>query len=232
MNLFTQDDLTKILNLNTTAVEQLVTSGKLPYTKIDDKIRFNPDIIGKWILEPDLTMDHDKYVERFRKRYEEKSPDTLKEIKKFGDQFTDPKVPKRFYLEPYPNKKLGIVYYVKYLDNGKLIPSRWCSHTNDREAAERFAIENREKLIAAYYNNKETRKLVSMFSVLEKFYAKDSEYLEINAKRGRVIGEESRACYHNFITKQFIPYLRKERIKDIEQNLYRLMDHAVGTENL
>jgi integrase len=35
--------------------------------------------------------------------------------------------------------------------------------------------------------------------------------------RGRAIAEKSRVTYHNFILKQFIPYLKKNGIKEIEQ---------------
>jgi integrase len=121
----------------------------------------------------------------------------------------------RHYLDKVPNNKLGFVYYVKYLKDGKLVPSKWCTHTNIEELAVKFAIENRERLLEEYYK-RDTDKLKpykELYSILKKYYSKNSPYLQIDQKRGRVLSDEARTSYHNFITKQFIPYLRRHKIK-------------------
>jgi integrase len=56
-----------------------------------------------------------------------------------------------------------------------------------------------------------------MYSILRKYYAANSEYLQIDINRGKSISDRVRIAYHNFITKQFIPYLQKNGIKDFEQ---------------
>jgi len=58
---------------------------------------------------------------------------------------------------------------------------------------------------------------VELYSILKKYYSVNSPYLEIDRKRGRQLNEAARNTYHNFITKQFIPYLRKNKIKDIKE---------------
>jgi integrase len=168
--------------------------------------------------KPILKMDRKKYIQQFGKSLETKYPETIKEIRKFSENFTDPAEPKRFYLEPIKSKKLGVVYYCKYLHNGKLIPSKWCTHTNDREAAERYAVENRDRLIKAYYERRSERKPhTDLYAVLRKYYSENSTFLQTDKKRGRSIGDRARQTNHNFILNKFIPYLRKEKIKSIEQ---------------
>jgi integrase len=223
MRLLSQDDLIKILPFNKTAIDRLVSLGKIPYKRIPtaegEVIRFSPDIISGWIKSGiDLSMDDKKYLERLKNKLESSNPEALKEIKKFSDQFSDPWEPKKFYLNPIPNKKLEFVYYVRYSENGKLVPSSWCTHTNNKEAAEKFAVENRERLLAKYYERKEEKiNHVDLYSIFKNYYLKDSVYLQIDFKRGRSINDRVKRRCHNVIIKWFIPYLRKERIKDIEQ---------------
>jgi integrase len=218
MRLFTNDDISKILDVNNTTITDLVNSGKIPYKRIEDTIRFCPEAIGKWLLEnPVLTMDNDKYIERFRKRYLDKVPEVMKAIKKYGEQFSEPHNPKCYYLCEIKNKKHGFLYYVRYLHNGKLVYSQWNTRTNNYEAAEKFAIENRDRILEAYFEKKENRKQCDFLKVFREYYGENSSYLTIDAKRGRVLSEDARRSYHNFINKQFVPYLKKQGIKTIEQ---------------
>ena len=127
---------------------------------------------------------------------------------------------------------MGFVYYVRYTKDGKLIPSRWCTHTNDKNAADRFAEENRDRIIAEYYDRKTVKKpTIELYSILKKYYAEGSPFLEVDRKRGRALGEDARKTYYNFITKQFIPYLRKNKIRHIEEIdtplLHRLQNYLL-----
>jgi len=126
--------------------------------------------------------------------------------------------PRKFYLNKIPNKKLGFVYYVRYLDNGIAVPSHWSTGTNDLKEAERFAFENRERLLKQYYDRDKVKKPYGeMFSILKTYYTKNSEYLKIDKNRGKSISDKSRSAYYNFITKQFIPYLKRKGIYRFEQ---------------
>jgi len=218
MRLLSKDDLCTVLKINNTALTELVNAGKIPYKSIDGSAQFSPEIITKWILRPGLDMNDKKYLERFAKRIEEKAPEGLKEIRKFAAQFSDPWIPRLFYLDKVPNKKLGFVYYVRYLKDGKIVPSHWCTHTNNFEAAKSYAIENRERLLAEYYERKVVKKpYAELYTILKKYYEENSSYLQADKKRGRVLGDKSRGINHLFIINQFIPYLRKEKIKSIEE---------------
>ena len=125
--------------------------------------------------------------------------------------------PKRFYLDKVPSKKHGFIYYVRYLDNGIVIPSHWTTGTNDKPKAESYAVYNRDRLLLAYYNRNIIKKPYGdMYSILKKYYAENSEYLKIDTNRGKLINEETRRSYYNYIIKQFIPYLKKHGIKSFE----------------
>jgi len=221
MILLSYDDLIKILPINKTAIDRLVTLGKIPYKKIvtaeGEVVRFSSDIINGWIKNwGGLSMDREKYLARLKKRLEENNPKAIEELREFSAQFNDP--PKRYYLIPIKNKKLGIVYYVTYLYNGKLVGTKWTTRTNNKEAAEKFAIENRERLLKEYFERKTNKKSYSEFlSIFESYYSKDSPYLQTDINRGRQVSDYSRNSYNNFVNNQFIPYLKSRGVKDIEQ---------------
>ena len=69
-------------------------------------------------------------------------------------QFITAKKPKGYSLTKVANKKLGYVYYVRYTKDGKLVPTRWSTHTNNFEAATKFAVENKETLLSGYFQKK------------------------------------------------------------------------------
>jgi integrase len=220
MRLLTQDELIKILPINKTAIDRLVSLGKIPYKSINTEngniIRFNPEIISSWIKNGINLMDDKKYLERLKNRLQSINPESIEELKKFSAKFVDPVIPKRYYLEPVKNKKLGFVFYVKYLHNGVLVRTKWSTGTNDKELAIRFAIENRERLLKEYLEGKE-KPSIDIYSILKTYYAKDSQYLNIDIKRGRSIKEKHRVFCYNFINRSFIPYLKKCGVKSVEE---------------
>jgi len=125
---------------------------------------------------------------------------------------------KNFYLEKVKNKKLGFVFYVRYIDNGEAVKSHWTTKTNDMEAAEKYAQENREKLLLKYYGRDIVKKPYGeMFTILKKYYSANSQYVKTDIDRGKQLSDKARGQYYNFITKQFIPYLKKHGISDFEQ---------------
>ena len=56
-----------------------------------------------------------------------------------------------------------------------------------------------------------------LYEILESYYTKDSPYLVIDAARGRKINETSRQILHGFIINTFIPFLKENKIKRIEE---------------
>jgi integrase len=107
--------------------------------------------------------------------------------------------------------KNGKIYYVRYFRDNKMIPSQWSTGTGDYREAETFAITNREKILKKYDNRKEGKVL---YSVLRSYYAQGSNYLAIDAARGRKLNESSRKILYGFIVNAFIPFLLENRIKE------------------
>jgi len=110
--------------------------------------------------------------------------------------------------------KKGKVYYVRYFRDNKMIPSQWSTKTTDIHEAKIFAKENKEKILARYFNQKEGKVL---YTVLRNYYAKDSAHLVIDAARGRKISESSRQILHGFTVNTFIPFLQSSKIKEFEE---------------
>ena len=84
--------------------------------------------------------------------------------------------------------------------------------------AERFALENKERLINEYQQSNNPRKVSGeLYSIMKNYYKEKSPYLQIDRKRGRVLGERTRTIYHNVILQHWIPYLKKQRIKALNE---------------
>jgi integrase len=116
---------------------------------------------------------------------------------------------KHFYLTAVSNK-YGPVYYVRYTEHGRLVPSRWNTHTASRAKAEKFARDNREALLAAYHTRKDGKD--DLYPVLETYFAPASPYLTREVRRGRTFTEHTRQTYHNFMIKTVIPFFHTEKV--------------------
>jgi integrase len=220
MKVLTSEQASKILNINLTTLNELVKNKRIPHNRISAGnniiIEFDLPAIENWLTKGLTIVEEKKYLERLKKRFNQKYPESLEILKNYDKQFKEPRKAKGYNLVKVRNKKLGFVYYVRYIVNGKMVRSNWCTHTNNYEAAVRFALDNKDRLLDHYYNR--SQKQFSFYSIFKSYYSKDSTYLQIDIKRGRTIGEGARTAYNNFINKQFIPYLRKYKIKNIEEN--------------
>jgi integrase len=168
---------------------------------------------------PNIREYSDNRLDALRDQYKLISPETIAQIKNLNNQFTPQRKTKGYNLAKVKNKKLGFVYYARYIVDGKLIPSRWCTHTNNEKIAEKWTIENKERLLTEYAERKTSNRkpYADLYAILKNYYAENSLYLKTDRENGRMINEDARISYHNFITRQFIPYLRKAKIKTIEQ---------------
>jgi integrase len=137
-----------------------------------------------------------------------------------------------FCLDKRENKSHGFLYYVRYRHNGKMLPSKWCTGTNDFLQARAFAIRNREKIIAEYLESKAD---ASLYTILASYYEKDSEYLQVDKNRKRTFCEQRRRIYHNFVNNKFIPFLKRRKITRFEQikpsDLSDLQDELLAAGN-
>jgi integrase len=120
--------------------------------------------------------------------------------------------PKGYSLSKVPSKKYGFTYYVRYQDKGKTVPSRWSTGTGDPGLAEKFASENRDRLLSAYLS-KEPQK-TGLYPVLRGFYKPGSTYLKEVRSRGRQLSDHTANTYHNFIIKKLVPFLRRRGIRE------------------
>jgi integrase len=164
--------------------------------------------------------------------WQEKFPDAFSELEKIL-KTTNRGRPKGYCLVKRPNKRAGFLYYVRYIKDGKEVPTKWNTHTNILEEAEKFARDNRDRLLAEYYAKHTPRG--ELYSVLKMYYEKDSEYLIKDKNRDRIICEKTRSVYYHFIEKVFIPFLEREKVKtfnDIDPPLIvRFQDYLLAKGN-
>jgi integrase len=155
--------------------------------------------------------DEKSYIDGLKNHYKTRFPHILTALESVDAQFSPPRRGKGYNLSKVENKKYGFLYYVRYIENGKLIPSRWNTHTNNPDAAGCFARDNREKILTAYHNKHDTYD--KMYEVLETYYEKNSHYIDNIKKRGRRLCEQVRGQYHNFVKNVFAPFLKKNHVK-------------------
>jgi site-specific recombinase XerD len=222
-NLLTEYQITKIFNINPITLRKLVRDGKIPFTYQGSRPRFDLEEISKWITNnPLIEEDEDIRLKKIQKEWQEKSPELFAALRsmdiKIVAHSNAQKNPKRYNLIKRPSKKYGFLYYVRYIDKGKLITSKWNTHTNILQEAEIFAQENRGRILSDYYakhamknaNNK-------LYSILEDYYKPGSPYLEKDKYRNRIVGEKTRSVYYHFMKNKFIRYLQDNNIKTFEK---------------
>jgi integrase len=239
ITLLTLDQAAGLLRINEHTLNALAYSGKIPHIQTPSgaggaQLRFNMAAIDGWLkCGPALPMNDREYIERQRRRLEKRYPEQLAALHEFDRRFIGPRKPKGYNLTKVTNKKLGFVYYVRYIDKGKLVPTRWSTHTNDLEAATHFAILHRDKLLAEYRRKKALHKVPgSLFAIMKRYYEKNSPYLEADARRGRTLSETARRIYHNAVLNHWLPYLKKQRVTAAEEITTPFMalfqDHCLG----
>jgi integrase len=152
-------------------------------------------------------QEQEEYA-KLRSYIKQEFPAVMKALRIIDTDYTEPKRRKGFNLVQRENKKCGFKYYVRYSHNGKTLPSKWNTHTNILEEAERFALENRERLVERYLQAHGSRG----FEAFEKFYEKHSEYLACEEKRNRPLSDTTRRNYYSVITTKFIPFLKGRHI--------------------
>jgi site-specific recombinase XerD len=215
-NLLTEYQISKIFNINLLTLKKLVHEGKIPFTTQGSRLRFDMDTISNWVVNnPLIENEEEIYLNKIQAEWREKSPEIFAALKAIDQKViahsNAQKNPKRYSLIKRPSKKYGYLYYVRYLDNGKLIPSKWNTHTNILQEAEQFAQENRDRILSEY-RSKHTPQ-GELYSILSGYYKAGSSYLEKDRNRNRILCEKTRSVYYHFMNKKFIPYLQENNIK-------------------
>ena len=225
--LLTSSQAANILKVNENTLKILAGSGQIPHIRTPatpdsgPQLHFNTFEITDWLSQGlFIAMNDEAYIERWRQRLEKQFPEQLARLREYDKHFIPPREVKGYNLTKVANKKLGHVYHVRYIENGKLVPTRWSSHTNDIEAAKEFAISNRSKLLAEYHRRKAQEKSAgnhSLYTIMTNFYAEGSMYLKKLEQRGRILEENTRKTYHNAVLNHWIPFLKQERITTLDE---------------
>jgi integrase len=222
-SLLTEYQITKIFNINLITLKKLVSEGRIPFTNQGSQPRFDMDAISNWMINnPLIENEEEIYLNKIQAEWREKSPDVFAALQaidlKVVTHSNAQKNPKRYSLIKRPSKKYGYLYYVRYIDNGKLIPSKWNTHTNIISEAEKFSRQNRDRILSEYYVRHSARNTDNkLYSILAEYYNSGSIYLEKDKNRNRVLNEKTRSVYYHFINKKFIPYLHDNNIKTFEK---------------
>jgi len=216
--LLTTNEMAYVLDIHPYTLDALVSSGIIPHTYIQPpnsdakQVRFNPYIVIEWLQSgPQVTnLTGKNYLDGLRRQYKTFGP-TIKALKTLNSQFAPKRIPKGYSLSKVSNKKHGFLYYVRYIRNGKLIPSRWNTHTNNLKAAEQFAQNNKEEILATYDTGR-TDDANNILRVMETYYEKDSEYLKDAMDLGRSFSDKTRANYLGVVKNEFVPFLKERGV--------------------
>jgi integrase len=239
--LLTPTEMAYILGITEYTLQALVHNGKIPHTYIQSPasqnrlLRFDPYTVTEW-LQTDPKLDDPKgknYLDNLKDQYTARFPHILTTLKSVDAQFSPPRKGKGYNLSKIKSKKYGFLYYVRYIENGKLVLSRWNTHTNNLEAAEHFARDNREGILTAYHSKHDTKD--KMYTVLKTYYKKDSPYIDIIKSRGRRLCEQVRGQYHNFVKDIFTPFLKKNHVRcfnDITPPIISKLQNKLLANNL
>jgi integrase len=150
MNILSSNQLLKIFNINNATLDTLINRDKIPRSNG----QFSPAILSDWLRKgPQIMTEEDIYLEQIRREWEEQFPEAMAAIRDFDRKLMASQEQKRkkdYYLVKVSNKKHGFLYYVRYIDNGQLLPSKWSTKTNDPVQAESFAVQFREQIISEY----------------------------------------------------------------------------------
>jgi site-specific recombinase XerD len=215
-NLLTKFQISKIFSINPMTLKKLVREGKIPFTTQGSRPRFDVGAISNWIVHNPLTENEEEIcLNILQAEWREKSPEVFAALqamdRKIIAHSNAQKDPKRYSLIKRPSKKYGYLYYVRYIDNGKLIQSKWNTHTNILQEAEQFARENRDRIISGYRSKHAPRG--ELYSILGGYYKAGSSYLEKDKNRNRILCKKTISVYYHFMNRKFIPYLQENNIK-------------------
>ena len=203
-------EMAEVFGIHPHTLEALVYSGTIPHTYIGDRLRFNPYVVSEWMQsKPVFNIGTKSNISNIRSYFQKSFKSTMQELKGIDSQIS-PKEGKTHYLHKVKNKKHGFLYYVRYKRGGKTVASRWNTHTNNKALADKFAEENRQRLLSAYdETNSKALKETNFYKTLRDYYKEASAYLEEDIKRGRSLSERVRKQYEAFIKEKAIPFFKR-----------------------
>jgi integrase len=147
-------------------------------------------------------------------------PNMSKALRLIDSDNTRVRLPKGYNLLKREHKALGFVYYVRYYHDKRMLPSKWCTHTNDYDEACEFAVKRRKKLIAKYLD--ENGNEVDKF--FKGYYDKQSAVYKVEAARNGELSEARRRISNLFMRNKFVPFLKLNGIKKFEGITVSVLD--------
>jgi integrase len=125
-------------------------------------------------------------------------PDTVKALEQMDFEYTRPKRRKGFNLVIMEGKRHGRRIYARLSHNGKTLPTKFNTYSDNEKEAELYVLKNKERLIDGYLSRKDGR----MYKTLEFFYNSEQDNLS----------DRCRKEYGTVIKNKFIPFLKQEKI--------------------
>jgi integrase len=141
------------------------------------------------------------------------TPTIMRALRLIDHEYTTVRRPKGYSLAKRPHKKMGFVYYVRYWHEGKMLPTKWSTRTNDFDKACEFAKQQRKTLISAYFALNRS----DVLRFFEEFYELDSPVYESECRRNGELSEEKRKRYRSVILNEFVPLLRQRGVRTFEE---------------
>jgi len=155
----------------------------------------------------------------FRNFIKSNFPDTFNALGIIDNENTTPKRRKGFNLVIRENKKHGRRIYARLSYNGKTLPTKFNTYTDNEKEAEIYVLKNKERLIEGYLSRKDGR----MYKTLESFY--DSGHDNMS--------DRCRKEYGTVIKNKFIPFLQQEKTAEFRQitknTLIKFQDTLIRT---
>jgi integrase len=245
MDMLSSGQVSRVLGVSRDALSVMVNEHKIPVSNG----YFSRGVLLDWLREgPDIMTEEDAYLDALRKEWEEQFPEAIAALREYDRRLTAERRGrggKDFYLVKAANKKHGFLYYVRYRDKGKLLPSKWSTGTNDYEEAERFAAYYREEILSEYYGKAAAREArpgrdaggskaggeaeprrapgkgerdeAGLYPVLEAIYKPGSDYLTAVKNRGRLLNHKTVSVYGHFMNKKFIPFLKEQGVSSFSE---------------
>jgi integrase len=167
------------------------------------------------------TVDgNEKNLIYLRSLVKDECPKALKALRYIDHEYGTARKPKGYSLLKRPQKKMGYVYYVRYWYKGKMLPSKWNTHTNDYFKACEFAKKNREGLITEYLR----RRGGDVERFFERFFDLGNNIYKNECKRNGSLSEVKRKKCRAIMIKDFVPFLKENRVKKFEEITVPLLD--------
>jgi integrase len=209
-----ESQLADVFQIGESTISTLIQSGLIPHTRngVSNTVQFSVPAISRWLRQGAsiLPVESAPTVSSLRRQYNQQFPDAVKALLDLDKQIAPIKTAKYYYLSKVPNRKIGFVYYVRYLENGKLVPSRWSTGTSNRDLAEQFAKDRRESLLANYHKRRSAQE--NFYDIVERYYETDSEYLKDDLLMGRTLCEHNRLRALYDARNDFSPFLKKNNV--------------------